>query len=81
MRIIGGALMPPKSYNRDSDRHDPRRELSILPSISDHRGSIPMWLWFYLFGRNGKYPDALSEIKALAELDKLGKDPNSVRAS
>jgi hypothetical protein len=31
-------------------------------------------MWFYLFGKNGKYPDPLSEIKALAELDKLGKD-------
>jgi hypothetical protein len=31
-------------------------------------------MWFYLFARNGKYPDPLLEIRALAELSNSGKD-------
>ncbi len=29
-------------------------------------------MWFYLFGRNEKYPDACAEIKSLADLDQVG---------
>jgi hypothetical protein len=31
-------------------------------------------MWFYLFSKNGKYPDPSLEIKALAELSNSGKD-------
>jgi hypothetical protein len=31
-------------------------------------------MWFYLFGRNGKYPDPSMEITALADLSITGKD-------
>jgi hypothetical protein len=31
-------------------------------------------MWFYLFGKNGKYPDPLFEIKALAELSNSGME-------
>ena len=29
-------------------------------------------MWFYLFGRSEKYPDPSSEIKSLADLDRMG---------
>jgi hypothetical protein len=33
-----------------------------------------MRMWFYLFGKNGRYPEPSLEIKALAELSNSGKD-------
>jgi len=37
-------------------------------------------MWFYLFGRNEKYPDPALEIKSLAELDRMG-DPVYLKLS
>ena len=31
-------------------------------------------MWFYLFGRNDRYPDPAGEIDTLAKLDETGKD-------
>ena len=31
-------------------------------------------MWFYLFGRNDRYPDPTGEIDILAKLDETGKD-------
>jgi len=31
-------------------------------------------VWFYLFGRNDRYPDPAGEIDTLAKLDETGKD-------
>src|SRR5208283_4169602 len=31
-------------------------------------------MWFYLFGRNEKYPDPWAEIKSLADLNQVGDE-------